>query len=127
MVAMSRPPAAVLLTPEEQTTLELWSRPGRTEPRLRQRARIILRASEGHATEDIAKEFQTRPSRVSKWRGRFAKERLAGLRDKPRPGRPEPLRYPKDTGGGSWPSSTGRRRRALGAGRAPCWPNAWAT
>lgn len=94
---MSRPAAVITLSPEEKATLECWSRPGRVEPRFRQRARMILLASEGQSTEKIAHVLSTRPTRVSQWRTRFAKNRMAGLHDQARPGRVEKLRYKSDT------------------------------
>lgn len=51
-----------------------------------ERARVILAAAEGRTTADIARALGTRPARVSKWRTRFARERLTGLTDAPRPG-----------------------------------------
>lgn len=94
---MSRPAALVALNPEEKATLECWSRPGRAEARFRQRARMILLAAEGQSTEKIAAVLSTRPTRVSQWRTRFAKDRMAGLQDQARPGRVEKLRYKADT------------------------------
>jgi transposase len=94
---MSRPAASIVLTPEEKSTLEIWSRPGRTEPRFRQRARMILMAADGKSTESIATALATRPTRVSQWRNRFARDRMAGLQDKSRPGRVQKLRYKPDT------------------------------
>ena len=94
---MSRPAAVISLSPEEKSTLECWSRPGRCAPRFRQRARMILLAAGGTATKDIARQLSTRPTRVSQWRTRFAKSRMAGLQDKPRPGRVERLRYKPET------------------------------
>lgn len=38
--------------------------------------------------EDIARQLDTRPARVSKWRQRFAQGRLSALSDAPRPGKP---------------------------------------
>jgi transposase len=94
---MSRPAAVISLSEEERKTLECWSRPGRTEPRFRQRARMILMASEGMATAKIAEELGTRPTRVAQWRTRFFKGRMGALQDKPRPGRLEKLCYKADT------------------------------
>ena len=51
-----------------------------------ERARIVLAAADGRRTVDIARALGTRPARVSKWRTRFARERLAALTDAPRPG-----------------------------------------
>ncbi len=43
------------------------------------RARIILMASEGMGTNDIAKNLETRPATVTKWRVRFANGGSRGL------------------------------------------------
>src|SRR5437667_6633088 len=94
---MSRPATNIVLTEDEKQTLELWSRPGRTEPRYRHRARIVLMAAAGKSTEQIASALSTRTARVAKWRVRFARNRLAGLQDTPRPGRAPELRYPEET------------------------------
>jgi transposase len=59
------------------------------------RARILLFSHEGLTVETIAKRLGTRPARVSKWRQRFAKDRLAALSDAPRPGKPQ--KYTADT------------------------------
>jgi transposase len=97
MLGMSRPAAVIVLTQEEKDTLECWSRPGRTEPRFRQRARMILLAAEGRSTEKIAQTLATRPTRVSQWRTRFASLRMPGLQDRARPGRAQKLRYKPET------------------------------
>jgi len=74
------------LTPEEEETLLSWVRSGCTEQRLADRARYVLAASEGMGTNEIARLYDVRPATVSKWRTRFAANRLSGLRDAPRPG-----------------------------------------
>ena len=52
------------------------------------RARMILHAAEGLSNDEIADRLDTRREVVSLWRKRFFKERLAGLEERPRPGRP---------------------------------------
>jgi hypothetical protein len=52
------------------------------------RARMILHAAEGMANDEIARRLDTRREVVSLWRKRFFAERLAGLEELPRPGRP---------------------------------------
>lgn len=50
------------------------------------RARIVLLAAEGHTTRSIARTVEVMPRTVSLWRGRYAREGLAGLADRPLPG-----------------------------------------
>src|SRR5712672_576116 len=52
------------------------------------RARMILHAAEGLANDEIAERLDTRREVVSLWRKRFFTERLAGLEERSRPGRP---------------------------------------
>lgn len=76
----------VRLRPEERVVLEARLRALTTEQRDVFRARIVLLAADGHSTRSIARELGTMPRTVSVWRGRFAREGLAGLTDKARPG-----------------------------------------
>ncbi len=76
----------IVLSEAEQETLRSWLRAGTSEQRMVERARIVLAAANGIGTNEIARELRTRPARVSKWRTRFARERLGGLVDAPRPG-----------------------------------------
>jgi transposase len=76
----------VRLSPEDRAVLEARLRAPTTEQRQVFRARIVLLAAEGRSTRSIAGEIGTMPRTVSSWRGRFAREGLAGLEDKPRPG-----------------------------------------
>jgi transposase len=92
---MARPATAIYLTDEEDRTLRQYLRAGTTEQRLAERARVILLASQGKTTEEIAEALHTRTARVSKWRRRFAKHRLAGLGDAFRSGKPR--RYDEGT------------------------------
>ena len=52
------------------------------------RARMILHAAKGLSNDQIAQRLDTRREVVSLWRKRFFTERLAGLEELPRPGRP---------------------------------------
>lgn len=78
----------VHLTRKERAELEARLRAGTTEQRQLLRIHIVLEAAEGWGTRDIARELDTTPTTVSLWRGRFARERLAGLEDLPRSGPP---------------------------------------
>ena len=52
------------------------------------RAKMILMAADGMDNDQIAARLDTRREVVSQWRKRFFKERLAGLEERARPGRP---------------------------------------
>src|SRR3970040_1076152 len=52
------------------------------------RAKMILLAAEGLSTDEIATRLDVRREIVWKWRKRFFEQRLAGLEEAPRPGRP---------------------------------------
>ena len=53
-----------------------------------QRAQMILLAAQGLRNDEIAARLNTRREVVSQWRKRFFHERLPGLEELPRPGRP---------------------------------------
>lgn len=61
-----------------------------------QRAKMILMAAEGLSNDEIATRLDTRREVVSMWRKRFFDERLAGLEERDRPGRPRV--FPPRTG-----------------------------
>jgi hypothetical protein len=52
------------------------------------RARIVLLAADGWPNDEIAVYLHTSRDVASLWRKRFFEERLAGLEERPRPGRP---------------------------------------
>lgn len=52
------------------------------------RAKMILLAAEGWSNDAIARSLHTRREVVSLWRKRFFEDRLPGLEDHSRPGRP---------------------------------------
>jgi hypothetical protein len=53
-----------------------------------QRAKMILLAAQGLDNEAIARRLDTRREVVWFWRKRFLDQRLDGLEERPRPGRP---------------------------------------
>ena len=55
------------------------------------RARMILLAALGIDNDEIAARLDTRREVVSQWRKRFFTDRLAGLDERARPGRPRRL------------------------------------
>ena len=52
------------------------------------RAKMILMAAQGLQNDQIAQSLSVPRQIVRKWRKRFFEERLAGLEDEPRTGRP---------------------------------------
>jgi transposase len=79
----------IMLSAEERSALEAWTRAPTSEQRLAERARIILLAAGGLASRAIARELDCSRGVVSKWRTRFAAARLVGLADRPRSGKPK--------------------------------------
>lgn len=57
------------------------------------RAKMILHAAEGESNAEIARRLETAAEVVGRWRKRFFEERLAGLDDRERAGRPR--RFPR--------------------------------
>ena len=85
---MARAATPITLTEDEQAELEKLVRTTTMEQRTVQRARMVLAAAAGKATKEIAAQLHVRPATVSTWRTRFARQRLAGLADAPRSGKP---------------------------------------
>ena len=82
-------PYKITLSPNEKNYLESVTRKYTSPYRDVIRAKIILMAAEGYSNEEIAFHLDTPRQIVSKWHKRFYYERLAGLQEKPRSGRPE--------------------------------------
>jgi transposase len=61
------------------------------EARLIERAKIVLRCLAGERNDEIAARLGTQPATVATWRKRFAERGLAGLKDRPRSGKPATL------------------------------------
>jgi transposase len=80
------PPLA--LTDAERAELRRRVRAHTTPQRDATRAQIVLLAAQGLPNRQIARLVGMHPDRVGGWRRRFAHQRLAGLADRPRSGRP---------------------------------------
>lgn len=69
----------ITLTPEERAELESLARSTKTEHRTRFKARIVLMAADGAATRAIGRALNCTTGTASKWRVRYARDRLAGF------------------------------------------------
>ena len=58
---------------------------------LSERCRIILRCADGIASKVVAAELGVHEHNVGKWRRRFLRDRIEGLLDEARPGRPRTI------------------------------------
>jgi len=77
--------AQIELTGEERAELTALVRSKLTSVRLALRARIVLLAAQGLQNMDIAEQVGVGRVQVSRWRGRYAQSRLAGIKsDLPR-------------------------------------------
>jgi transposase len=81
-------PYPIVLTPEERAILEARARKYTLPYRDVVRARVILLAAEGVENKEIAQRLGMARPHVSKWRKRFFYQRLGGLEERPRRGRP---------------------------------------
>ena len=83
-----RSPRVVELSTEGRATLVRWTRrPSLAAGRAR-RAQIVLLAADGLAVRHIAKRVGVDRTVVRTWLDRFRREGVAGLHERPRPGRP---------------------------------------
>jgi transposase len=81
----------ISLTAEELAQLTEWTRRHKTSQALALRARIVLACQQDRAHGQIARQLRTTRQTVGKWRNRFARLRLDGLLDEPRPGAPRTI------------------------------------
>jgi len=84
---MSTVPSLVI-TDEERAELQRRVRAHTTPQRAAKPARVVLLAADGVPNRQIAPIVGMNQHTVAHWRRRFECERLAGLEDRQRPGRP---------------------------------------
>jgi putative transposase len=78
----------LVLTSEELAELQFIARSGKAEKRTVERVQIILCWQSGKSFAETRDELGVSEVIISKWRKRFVKERLEGLKDAPRSGKP---------------------------------------
>lgn len=76
------------LSPTARMELEELAQNKMEDPRVVERAKILLACLDKQPLEDICAQFQVSRSMVFRWRSRFLKEGIAGLWDRPRTGKP---------------------------------------
>jgi transposase-like protein len=116
-------PFVIVLTADERKELERRVRCYTASYALVVRAKIVLLAADGLANVEIAARCDTSPQVVHRWRKRFFEQRLNGLDDAARSGRPRvfsPLGQRRDQSVGLRTASHQRRASVsvelLGAG-----------
>ncbi len=128
---MTRVAVALSCSAEQRTELTNLARSRTEEARLVERAKIILACLEGKRNDEVSREFGVRPNTVGLWRQLFAARGMAGLRDRPRPGKKprygaelrlrllHQLELPAPPGLAGWDGST--LAAALGVSDAAVW------
>jgi DeoR/GlpR family transcriptional regulator of sugar metabolism/transposase len=81
----------LVLSDDERQVLEGWARRRKTAQALAGRSRIVLACAAGASVSAVASELGISRATAAKWRSRFLHERLEGLADEPRPGRPRTI------------------------------------
>jgi transposase len=79
------------LSDEEHQVLTGWTRRRTTAQALALRSRIVLECAKGRSNTEVAEGLAVSRETVRKWRSRFARDRLEGLTDEPRPGAPRKI------------------------------------
>jgi hypothetical protein len=103
----------IVLSAEERSELDrvaaCYTRPHKEV----RRAKLVLYAADGLANVEIGRRLDMSAEVVGRWRKRFAEERIEGLGDRARAGRPR--RFPP---GRDRPGEGGRLRAPLPGGAA---------
>jgi transposase len=88
MAGRGRPQIELALTDAERDQLVRWSRRAKSAQALALRCRIVLACAEGWSNVEVGDRLGISRKTVGKWRSRFVAQRLDGLVDEERSGRP---------------------------------------
>jgi putative transposase len=90
-MAMGRPKAELVLSKEEREQVQSLARSRSLPAALVRRASMVLACAGGATNRAVAQRFGTTNATVGKWRRRFVADRIAGLHDELRPGKPRSI------------------------------------
>jgi transposase len=79
---------SVEIAADDQAELERIVRSSTAEVRMVERARIVLCAAEGRSAAEVGRLVGCSTNTAQKWRARYERDGIAGLRDLPRSGKP---------------------------------------
>ena len=85
---MAAPAKQIEVPEDDRAELERIVRSSTEEVRMVERAQIVLCAAEGHSAVRIGQILGCATVTAQKWRSRYEREGIVGLRDLPRPGKP---------------------------------------
>jgi putative transposase len=95
---MPRVKAELILSADEAEQLSTFARSRSLPTALSLRARILLACASGDSNSAVARRFEVTQSTVGKCRSRFLRQRIAGLYDELRPGRPRTIEDEREAG-----------------------------
>ncbi|MGO9898656.1 MAG: IS630 family transposase [Solirubrobacteraceae bacterium] len=78
----------IVVSPEDRAELERIVRSRRAGRRMVERAQVVLGAAEGLSAREIAERLGCSEKLAGRWRARYERDGITGLRDAPRSGRP---------------------------------------
>jgi transposase len=86
----------LVVSPADVTVLESWTRGHRLPQEWALRAKIILALAAGEGVRPLARRLEVSPDTICLWKRRYRQEGLAGLKTRPRSGRPRKITESKE-------------------------------